>query len=71
VSNPVAFSATASSSLGVASIVLSIDGATVFTSHLNTLNTSLSLAFGPHRYLYTVWDKASHKTQQGGTITVN
>ena len=71
VTNPVAFSATASSKLGVASIVLSIDGATVFTSHSTSLNTSLPLAFGPHQYLYTVWDKANHKTQQGGSITVN
>jgi hypothetical protein len=71
VSNPVAFSATASAAAGVGSIVLSIDGATRFTSHSNTLNTSLTLAFGPHRYLYTVWDKAGHKTQQGGAITVN
>lgn len=71
VTNPVAFSATANSKLGVASIVLSIDGATVFTSHSTSLNTSLHLAFGPHQYLYTVWDKANHKTQQGGTITVN
>jgi Bacterial Ig domain len=71
VTNPVTFSATASSKLGVASIVLSIDGTNRFTSNSNTLNTSLSLPFGPHQYLYTVWDKANHKTQQGGTITVN
>jgi len=71
VTNPVAFSATASSAVGVSSIVLSIDGATKYTSNSNTLNTALNLAFGPHRYLYTVWDKAGHKTQQGGTITVN
>jgi len=71
VTNPVVFSASASSPVGVSSIVLSIDGTARFTSHSNTLNTSLTLAFGPHRYLYTVWDKAGHKTQQGGTITVN
>ena len=71
VSNPVAFSATASSKLGVSSIVLSLDGAPVYTSHSNTLNTSLHLALGPHRYLYTVWDKAGHSTKEGGTITVN
>jgi len=71
VSNPVLFSATASSKVGVSSIVLNLDGATAYTSHSTTLNTSLRLAPGPHSYLYTVWDKAGHYTKQGGTITVH
>ncbi len=71
VNNPVAFSATASSNVGVSSIVLNVDAAAVYTSRSNTLNTSLHLALGSHRYLYTVWDKAGHSTKQGGTITVN
>ncbi|PYV68658.1 MAG: hypothetical protein DMG96_35885, partial [Acidobacteria bacterium] len=71
VSNPVAFSASATSKVGVSSIVLTIDGVPVYTSHSNTLNTSLHLALGSHRYLYIVWDKAGHSTKEGGPITVN
>lgn len=71
VTNPVAFSATASSKVGVNSILLSIDGAPVYTSHSNTLNTSLNLGLGSHKYLYTVLDKAGHSTKEGGSITVN
>ena len=71
VTNPVAFSASATSKVGVSSIVLTIDGVPFYTSHSNTLNTSLNLALGSHRYLYIVWDKAGHSTKEGGTITVN
>jgi hypothetical protein len=69
--NPVLFSASASSGVGVSSIVLKIDGTVVFTSHSNTLKTSLHLGLGSHHYLYTVWDKAGHKTTEGGYITVH
>jgi len=68
--NPVLFNATASSGVGVSSIVLKIDGAVAFTSHSNTLKTSSNLSLGSHHYLYTVWDKAGHSTKEGGYITV-
>ena len=69
--NPVLFSASASSGVGVSSIVLKIDGAVAFTSHSNALKTSLHLSLGSHHYLYTVWDKAGHSTKEGGYITVH
>lgn len=71
VTNPVAFNATASSSVGISSIVLNIDGKVAFTSNSNKLSTSLHLSLGPHSYLYTVWDKKLRSTKQGGTITVH
>jgi hypothetical protein len=71
VTNPVAFAATATSSVGINSIVLNIDGANVYTSKSNTLNTSRQLTLGSHRYLYAVWDKAGHDTKEGGSITVH
>ena len=70
VTSPVAFSATATSSAGTGSIVLNIDGKTVYTAQGSVLNTSINLSLGPHKYLYTVWDKKSRYTKEGGSITV-
>lgn len=70
VSNPVLFSASASSSVGINSIVLNIDGAPVYTVHSSKLSKSLNLALGPHTYLYTVWDSKGRYTKEGGSITV-
>lgn len=70
VSNPVAFVASATSTFGVSSIVLNIDGKPVFTTHTGTLKTAFSLNKGAHTYLYTVWDKKGHYTKEGGSITV-
>ena len=70
VTSPVAFSATASSSAGTSSIVLSIDGKAVLTAQGSALSTSKSLTPGVHSYLYTVLDKQSRSTKEGGSITV-
>jgi hypothetical protein len=68
--SPIAFSATATSSVGIRSIVLNIDGKPVYTAKGAALNTSISLSSGSHRYLYTVWDKKMRYTKEGGSITV-
>jgi hypothetical protein len=68
--SPIAFSATATSSVGIRSIVLNIDGKPVYTAKGAALNTSISLSSGSHKYLYTVWDKKMRYTKEGGSITV-
>jgi Big-like domain-containing protein len=70
VSNPVSFIASASSSVGINSIVLNIDGKAVYTSHSSSLKKSLTLPHGVHTYLYTVWDNKGRYTKEGGSITV-
>jgi Bacterial Ig domain len=69
-SSPVAFNATATSPVGVKSIVLNVDGKAVYKTNSATLSKSLSLASGSHKYLYTVWDALGRSTKEGGSITV-
>jgi len=70
ISNPVLFDASATSTHGVSSIVLNIDGNAVYSTHTSRLQKSLNLHRGQHRYLYTVWDNRGHYTKEGGNITV-
>jgi hypothetical protein len=70
VTDPVLFSATATSGAGVSSIVLSIDGSAAYTAHGGSLSASLNLSAGRHKYLYTVWDNKGLATKEGGSITV-
>jgi hypothetical protein len=70
VTSPVPFSASASSSAGIKSIALKIDGKTAFTAAGSTLSTSLPLSTGPHKYLYMVLDNLGRTTNEGGSITV-
>jgi Bacterial Ig domain len=70
VSNPVVFSATSSSSVGISSMALSIDGTVVYSSNGGKLSTSRNLTLGTHNYLYIVRDNYGRYTKQGGSVTV-
>ena len=71
VTSPVTFSATASSSVGIKSITVIVDGKSLYKVAGSTVNTSLSLISGVHKYLYVVLDNQGRYTKEGGSITVN
>jgi Bacterial Ig domain len=69
-SSPVNFQASATSSVGVKSIALTIDGQTAYKTNSSALSTALPLAAGVHKYLYVVTDSLGRYTREGGSITV-
>lgn len=70
VSSPVSFIASATSSVGIKSIAINLDGQIRYQAHASSLSTTLPLASGMHKYLYVVTDSLGRYTREGGTITV-
>jgi Big-like domain-containing protein len=70
VSSPTTFAATASSPVGVASILLYIDNKLMKTVYASSINVSLTLPNGKHSYVFKTWDTTGQMTQAGGTISV-
>lgn len=70
VSSPVSFNASATSPVGVKSMTVTIDGQTAYTTSASTVNQTLTLSSGVHKYLYIVRDSLGRYTREGGSITV-